>query len=76
MCETGCLNSTLVKEKIVLCDQFRGNNDALDAGAAGSILKTDIDDVSFVLPLPASALSTDNYESVKSYLNSTKYVEI
>ncbi|WRX35380.1 Peptidase S8/S53 domain - like 10 [Theobroma cacao] len=72
VCETGCLNSTLVKEKIVLCDQFRGNNEARDAGAAGSILKTEIDDVSFVLPLAASALSTDNYESVKSYLNSTK----
>ncbi|XVF20155.1 hypothetical protein REPUB_Repub11eG0173900 [Reevesia pubescens] len=75
VCEAGCLNSTLVKEKIVLCDQFQGHLEAHNAGALGSIMKTALDNVSFVVPFPASALSTDDYESVKSYMNSTKRPE-
>ncbi|XVE79674.1 hypothetical protein DITRI_Ditri14bG0077100 [Diplodiscus trichospermus] len=71
-----CLDSGLVKGKIVLCDEVRGQNEAHMAGAIGTILLTGLDNVSFVAPLPASALIAENYDSVKSYLTSTKYVNI
>ncbi|XVF68657.1 hypothetical protein PTKIN_Ptkin11bG0019000 [Pterospermum kingtungense] len=72
LCDSGCLNSTLVKNKIVLCDVSTGLDEAYGSGALGSILPTRIDNVSFVVPLPVSALSTDNYASVMSYMNTTK----
>ncbi|XP_022753600.1 subtilisin-like protease SBT4.3 [Durio zibethinus] len=75
ICEIGCLNSSLVKNKIVLCDEFGGQEEAHVAGALGSILQTSIDNVSFVVPLPALALSIDNYDSVKSYLSSNEQPE-
>ncbi|XWS53205.1 hypothetical protein CRYUN_Cryun11dG0138100 [Craigia yunnanensis] len=74
-CEINCLNRSLVKNKIVLCDDFSGQGEAHDAGALGAIFPTAFDNVSFVLPLPASALSIDNYGSVKSYLNTTEHPE-
>ncbi|XP_039042753.1 subtilisin-like protease SBT4.6 [Hibiscus syriacus] len=71
-CSDGCLDSTLVKNKIVVCDNFRGLPEARRAGALGSILQTLFDNVSFVVPFPASALSIEHYKSLKSYLNSTE----
>ena len=71
-----CLNRSLVKNKIVLCDESSGQNEAHDAGALGAIFPTASVNLSFVLPLPASALSIHNYGSVKSYLKTTKYVDI
>ena len=73
---TDCLNRSLVKNKIVLCNDLSGKVEAHDAGAIGAIFPTAFDNVSFVLPLPASALSIHNYGSVKSYLKTTKYVDI
>ena len=71
----GCVNSALVKGKIVLCDEFRGNFEAHAAGAVGSILLNEkFENFSAVVSLPASALSNDNYDFVRSYVNSTKYV--
>ncbi|XVF68655.1 hypothetical protein PTKIN_Ptkin11bG0018800 [Pterospermum kingtungense] len=70
-CVSGCLTNKLVKNKIVLCDDPTGEEEAHGAGALGSIFPT-TDNVSFVVPLPVSALSTDNYQSVKSYMNTTK----
>ncbi|KAJ4725703.1 Subtilisin-like protease [Melia azedarach] len=72
-CSAGCLNHSLVNGKIVLCDQFDGFPVARRAGAAGSILKNDLfDKVSFGVSLPALALSSDNYDRIISYVNSTK----
>ncbi|GMJ00870.1 hypothetical protein like AT5G59100 [Hibiscus trionum] len=72
VCVIGCLNRRLVKNKIVLCDGMKGLAEAYDSGALGSIVKTSFKNISFVVPLPASALSTNDYDSLKSYLNSTK----
>ncbi|OMO66692.1 hypothetical protein COLO4_30417 [Corchorus olitorius] len=75
-CELDCLDSSLVKGKIVLCDQFKGNFIARLAGAVGSIVQNDkIENLSAVVTLPASALNKTNYEVVKSYVNSTKIPE-
>ncbi|GMJ00872.1 hypothetical protein like AT3G46850 [Hibiscus trionum] len=80
-CISGCLNRSLVKNKIVLCDDMDGLDEAHDAGALGSILpavstrslqQTSFLNVSLVVPLPALALSTDDFDSLKSYQNSTK----
>ncbi|KAK8615266.1 hypothetical protein V6N13_069043 [Hibiscus sabdariffa] len=72
-CLLGCLNRTLVKNKIVVCDDM---SEALYAthyaGALGSIIQTSRQNISFVVPLSASALRTKDYESLLSYLNSTK----
>ncbi|KAK4479771.1 hypothetical protein RD792_015306 [Penstemon davidsonii] len=73
-CQYNCLQTNLVKGKIVLCDSFRGREEALRAGALGSIgLYEGINtDVSFVVQLPASALTKDDFSLVQSYVNSTK----
>ncbi|KAK8544355.1 hypothetical protein V6N13_056137 [Hibiscus sabdariffa] len=72
-CMRGCLDRSLVKNKIVVCDDTRQALSAThSAGALGSIVQTSLQNTSFVVPLPASALRTDDYESLLSYLNSTK----
>lgn len=74
-CEQGCLGSDLVKGKIVLCDRYTsGVSEAYKVGALGSILTNyiNIDDASFVLPLPASTLNNTEYNEVMSYMNSTR----
>ncbi|KAK6139276.1 hypothetical protein DH2020_026981 [Rehmannia glutinosa] len=73
LCYPGCLNSSLVSGKIVLCDEIKGIEEALNAGASGTIAKTGkTSDVSFVVPMPASALLTNNLKLVQDYINSTK----
>ncbi|XP_020413431.1 subtilisin-like protease SBT4.3 isoform X1 [Prunus persica] len=72
ICSPGCLDRDLVKGKIVVCDMFGGNVEAHKAGALGSILHSSAPDVSFVVPLPATGLSNQDYNVVKSFLNSTK----
>ncbi|XVF46603.1 hypothetical protein PTKIN_Ptkin03bG0040600 [Pterospermum kingtungense] len=75
-CFRSCIDSNLVKGKITLCDQLSGYAGAYHAGAAGSIVQLQVsdqsDNVSVVMPLPAVALETSNYNLVKSYMNSTK----
>ncbi|KAL0421169.1 UNVERIFIED_CONTAM: Subtilisin-like protease SBT4.3 [Sesamum latifolium] len=71
-CSAGCLDRKLVNGKIVLCDSNNGVKVALSAGAAGTIVKSRVAyDVSFVVPLPASALLIDDLKLVKDYINST-----
>ncbi|KAK8635407.1 hypothetical protein V6N13_004144 [Hibiscus sabdariffa] len=72
VCMPGCLNRTLVKNKIVVCHGMNGLAEAHDSAALGSIVQTAYQNSSLVVPLPASALRTDDYESLLSYLNSTK----
>ncbi|KAL0421170.1 UNVERIFIED_CONTAM: Subtilisin-like protease SBT4.3 [Sesamum latifolium] len=71
-CSPGCLDRKLVSGKIVLCDSNKGIKLALVAGAAGTIVRSgDIYDVSFVVPLPASALLIGDLKLVKDYINIT-----
>ncbi|XVF05434.1 hypothetical protein REPUB_Repub05bG0172000 [Reevesia pubescens] len=72
LCTETCLDSHLVKGKIVLCDQFIGNLEAYKNGAAGSIVLNNYDNVSFVTPFPTTALNVPNYVLASSYVNSTK----
>ncbi|TYH56225.1 hypothetical protein ES332_D08G002600v1 [Gossypium tomentosum] len=72
LCFPNCLNKTLVKNKIILCDDMQGVDEAYNAGALGLITKYGFDDVAYVVPMPAITLSSKDYDSVTSYLNSTK----
>ncbi|XP_023644696.1 subtilisin-like protease SBT4.3 [Capsella rubella] len=73
-CSEGCLDRDLVKGKIVLCDDFLGNREAYLAGATGAIVQnTFYPDIPFLLPLPASSLSVEDYETIKSYIKSTEH---
>ncbi|KAK8282101.1 hypothetical protein V6Z12_D08G003100, partial [Gossypium hirsutum] len=72
LCFPNCLNKTLVKNKIILCDDMQGVDKAYNAGALGLITKYGFDDVAYVVPMPAITLSSKDYDSVTSYLNSTK----
>lgn len=72
MCDEGCVDSNLVKGKIVLCDKSSGNIEAQTAGAVGAIVRTSqYDNIPFVVPFPSSSLTSDDHDSVKSYVMST-----
>ncbi|OMO66729.1 hypothetical protein COLO4_30411 [Corchorus olitorius] len=76
ICWPDCLDRSLVKGKIVLCDRFGGNFAARLAGAVGSIMLNELyENLSAVVALPASALNKSNYAAVKSYQHSTKKPE-
>ncbi|KAI9114709.1 hypothetical protein K1719_014407 [Acacia pycnantha] len=69
-----CLDTNLVKGKIVLCtDQSLLYSDN-SQGVVGAItVSTDrIEDMSEVVPLPSLDMSEDDFNIVKSYLNSTQ----
>ncbi|XP_011032221.1 PREDICTED: cucumisin-like isoform X1 [Populus euphratica] len=74
-CWSNCMNSSLVKGKIVICNMTDTSvtDEALRARALGSIMLNDtFDDVSIVVPLPASSLNPHDSDLVMSYLKSTK----
>ncbi|KAF4378598.1 hypothetical protein G4B88_023138 [Cannabis sativa] len=67
-CDINCMHSGLVKGKIMLCEI----SDAFAAGALGSISIGELDDTSFVVPFPASNVNEKDYNTILSYLNSSK----
>ncbi|KAK1583335.1 hypothetical protein Q3G72_022858 [Acer saccharum] len=72
-CIVGCLDSRKVKGKIIICDTVSGYQGALGAGAAGSILQTILSkEDAFIFPFPASAVSSEEYNAILSYKNSTR----
>ncbi|OAY61153.1 hypothetical protein MANES_01G167601v8 [Manihot esculenta] len=72
-CRVGCLDENLVKGKIVLCGLFEGIAEAYKAGALGAVvLNTQLDDVPFVVPLPASAVTLSDMFMLEDYVNFTK----
>ncbi|XP_050385216.1 subtilisin-like protease SBT4.3 [Argentina anserina] len=76
-CQDGCLESGLVKGKVVLCDLAYGVDEAYRSGAVGSILKVDWDDDSQILPFPATTFSDKKFNVIKSYYkNSTKDAQV
>ncbi|XP_050235776.1 subtilisin-like protease SBT4.4 isoform X1 [Mercurialis annua] len=67
-----CLDSDLVKGKIVLCDFSSGESAAMGAGAVGSIVRNGgYEDVSYVVPFPSVHLNSKNFDAVKSYMESS-----
>ncbi|CAH2034302.1 unnamed protein product [Thlaspi arvense] len=73
-CGKGCLDQSLVKGKIVLCRQPEDFNvdEVQYKGAVAVILMSPKDDCALVSPLPLSVLSQDDFDSLVSYINSTK----
>ncbi|KAI7995097.1 Subtilisin-like protease SBT4.3 [Camellia lanceoleosa] len=73
LCEVGCLDSSKVKGKIVVCNDVKGMNEAHRAGALGSIVSHGlVKDASFVVPLPALLLNQTDNALLQSYIRSTK----
>ncbi|KAH6821876.1 subtilase family protein [Perilla frutescens var. hirtella] len=72
-CAEGCLNRTLVRNKIVVCDELADSTEAFQAGAAGIIKKTLSVYPPSVVPFPESRLTRNNFASVLHYINSTKH---
>ncbi|CAK7331400.1 unnamed protein product [Dovyalis caffra] len=71
LCDPDCLDSALVKGKILLCDATYGRSAAKRLGSLGMIMLNSEDDLSFLLSSPALGLTEDKYNAVKSYINST-----
>ncbi|XP_070675608.1 subtilisin-like protease SBT4.3 [Malus domestica] len=72
-CKEGCLVDDLVKGKIVVCDNVTGVIGANTAGALGSILFNPFEVNIAVIPTLASApLKKEEYNVVRSYMNSTR----
>ncbi|CAA7036687.1 unnamed protein product [Microthlaspi erraticum] len=71
-CAPGCLDSRLVKGKIVLCDSANNPDEAQAMGAVASITKSSIADVGSIFSFPVSVLLEADYNTVISYMNSTK----
>ncbi|KAI3467394.1 hypothetical protein Pfo_024057 [Paulownia fortunei] len=76
-CLPGCLESSLVKGKIVLCNTHSGIIEAFRVGALGAVaLSNYISDVSFILPIAASSLHDLDFLMVHSYFGSTKFPKV
>lgn len=73
-CSIDCVDSDLVKGKIVLCDWFYGNFLVERAkSAVGSITKRDHDNYTAQIPiLPTSDLSPDDFDNVITYVSTTE----
>ena len=75
ICDYGCIDSTKVAGKIVLCRKYYGIYESFGVGAVGAIaLHGSRTDVSYVDAFPASALSDEDIDVVASYFNSTRYI--
>ncbi|XP_056689264.1 subtilisin-like protease SBT4.3 isoform X2 [Spinacia oleracea] len=71
-CYPGCLNSPIVKGKIVVCDDFNGKAEAFSAGAFG-VLTPIRREVSMVTDQPWTGLDFQNFQTLILYLNSTRF---
>ncbi|XP_058208208.1 cucumisin-like [Rhododendron vialii] len=70
-CISGSLDATLVKGKIVLCDQF-GATEQYEAGAIGTIMQGgDYEDVVWSFPLSASYVDSSDGAAISLYINTT-----
>ncbi|KAL7091167.1 hypothetical protein ACP275_12G089200 [Erythranthe tilingii] len=72
-CDPGCLEPTLVKGKIVLCNKFNVMKEVTGAGALGAIVYAGPwPDVSNVLPTAASSLNEKDFKTIESYISSSE----
>ena len=72
-CSAGCLDGSLIKQKVLLCDKNNIADLVKAAGALGCIIPNQGHNYSDVGPLPVAALGTNDMNLVKTYQNSTKY---
>ncbi|CAN8301360.1 unnamed protein product [Cochlearia groenlandica] len=73
-CVERCVDESLVKGKILVCSSFEGLETALSMGAVASIF-INPEDYAAIHALPFSAISQDDFDSLVSYINSTKSPE-
>ncbi|KAK4429956.1 Subtilisin-like protease SBT4.3 [Sesamum alatum] len=74
-CASTCVEPSLVKGKILLCDNYWGVNTALNVGAIGAVASLEAFpqlghlsvNTSFIVPLPASHLSKQDFNDLQSY---------
>ncbi|XP_047339890.1 subtilisin-like protease SBT4.6 [Impatiens glandulifera] len=75
-CTAECLDPSLVKGKIILCDADYLNTDVLsnvaDAGATGVIFRArgESNELSVIVPLPTAILNDHDFQYIQSYLKS------
>nr|XP_043634556.1 cucumisin-like [Erigeron canadensis] len=72
-CEQDSLDPTAVKNKIVVCEDLDGPQNALLSGASGVVIDGDLgyEDFAFSWPLPTTYLSSKDGKGVLAYINST-----
>jgi len=72
-CATGSLNSNIVKNSIVLCDEANSGDGVMMASAIGTIMSDTIDtDLAFSFPLPATVISVEDAATLLAYIKSTR----
>ncbi|OIW02820.1 hypothetical protein TanjilG_29596 [Lupinus angustifolius] len=69
-CFPNCLDPEKVEGKIVLCSSLAGLDTGVEAGAFGSIIQDD-QNVTHVVPFPATILDTNTYLLAHKYVTST-----
>nr|KAJ0209040.1 hypothetical protein LSAT_V11C400160470 [Lactuca sativa] len=73
----GCLDGSLIKQKVVICDKNNNADLVKEAGALGCIVpnhgRYNYSDVG---PLPVAALGINDMNLVKTYQNSTKKPQV
>lgn len=68
------MDSDLVKGTIVVCDEIQGDRAAYKSGALGSVTLNEVGyNVSPVPLLASTTLMKEDYNLVRSYMNSTRY---
>lgn len=72
MCVIGCLESSRIHQKVVMCDNNAIIELVTEAGASGCIIPDPGNNFLDVKPLPVAYLSTNYINSIRTYKNSTK----
>ncbi|XP_071734496.1 cucumisin-like [Rutidosis leptorrhynchoides] len=72
-CELDSLDPIAVKNKIVVCEDISGPDNAILANTSGVVIEGDLgyEDLAFAWPLPTTYLNSTDGNSVLKYLNST-----
>ncbi|XP_065878455.1 subtilisin-like protease SBT4.3 isoform X2 [Euphorbia lathyris] len=73
-CRYSCLNESIVKGKIVVCENAEGYTEAYRTSAVGCVLQSNgmTEDVSYTVPLPSITLSYEKFVALRTYMNSIK----
>ncbi|CAI0539984.1 unnamed protein product, partial [Linum tenue] len=71
-CDAACLNSSVTKGKIAICDSSNTQIVAIEAGAAGVIFPWDAPDVADGVSSPGAGVDRQTFDAIVSYHTSTK----
>lgn len=68
-CVARCFDSSMVEQKVVLCDNIENVDAVIPTGALGYIIPNPRVNASMVMPYPIVVLTTKDLNSVKTYKN-------